>query len=266
MDNITLGKYLPLNSFIHRLDPRLKLVSLFILLITIFFNIGFIGYGIMASFVIIVCLLSKISIQYIIKSLKPMIFMIFFLTFFNIFFIRTGEVAFTIFDFDIYQDALIQSAKIFVRIILIIALTTILTASSKPLDLTLAIESLLSPLKRFGFPSHELAMMISISLRFIPDLLEETKRIMKAQASRGVDFNEGKLKEKISAIVSLIIPLFLSSFQRAEDLANAMESRNYNPTAKRTRYQALKWQKRDTLAMFVVIIYCIFILFGGLYV
>ena len=132
-----------------------------------------------------------------------------------------------------------------------------MTSTTKPLELTLAIENLLNPLKRFHFPVHELAMMISIALRFIPDLLDEAKRIMKAQASRGADFNEGSFMEKIRSIISLIIPLFISAFQRAEDLANAMESRNYNPEAKRTKYKILSWQKTDTLAMSVSIIVCV---------
>jgi energy-coupling factor transport system permease protein len=132
-------------------------------------------------------------------------------------------------------------------------MTTILTATTKPLDLTLGLESLLGPLKKVGFPTHIVAMMISIALRFIPTLLEETERIMKAQASRGVEFSEGTIKEKILAIVSLIIPLFISSFQRAEDLANAMESRNYNPEAPRTRYKQLKWRSTDTISLVVVL-------------
>ena len=135
-------------------------------------------------------------------------------------------------------------------------MTTILTATTKPLDLTLGIEHLLSPFKRIGFPTHEVAMMISIALRFIPTLLEETQRIMKAQASRGVEFSEGSLKEKILSIVSLIIPLFISAFQRAEDLANAMESRNYNPEAKRTRYKQLIWKISDTISFACVIMIC----------
>ena len=132
-------------------------------------------------------------------------------------------------------------------------MTTILTATTKPLDLTLGIEHLLSPFKKVGFPTHEVAMMISIALRFIPTLLKETQRIMKAQASRGVEFSEGNLKDKVLSIVSLIIPLFISAFQRAEDLANAMESRNYNPEAKRTRYKQLNWQLRDTFTFVSVV-------------
>lgn len=248
MDNMTFGKYIPVDSIIHRLDPRLKIGALLIFLIAIFFDAGFIGYAIMALFVLITAFLSNIAIKHILKAIKPMLFMMLFLMIFNIFLINTGKILFTIGSIKIYSGALLQSAYIFIRLILIITMTTILTSSTKPLDLTLAIENLLNPLKRFGFPAHELAMMISIALRFIPDLLEEAKRIMKAQASRGVDFNEGKLTEKIKSIVSLIIPLFISAFQRAEDLANAMESRNYNPEAKRTRYKSLSWKRYDTIA------------------
>lgn len=249
MDNMTFGKYIPYHSYIHRLDPRLKIIVLMVFLVAIFFDVGFIGYGILAAFVLLVALLSKIPLSHVLKAMKPMLFMMLFLMVFNVLLMQTGEVLFTIFSIDVYSGALIQSLYIFIRILLIITLTTILTSSTKPLDLTLAIESLFNPLKKVGFPAHELAMMISIALRFIPDLLEETKRIMKAQASRGVDFNEGTLKEKIKAIVSLIIPLFISAFQRAEDLANAMESRNYNPEAKRTRYKSLVWHTTDTVAL-----------------
>ena len=253
MDSMTFGKYIPVNSLIHRLDPRLKIGALLIFLIAVFFDAGFIGYGILAVFVLLVAMLSNIAIKHILKAIKPMLFMMLFLMVFNIFLVNTGEIVLTIGSFNIYSGALIQSAYIFIRLILIITLTTILTSSTKPLDLTLGIESMLLPFKRFGFPAHELAMMISIALRFIPDLLDEAKRIMKAQASRGVDFNEGTMKEKIKAIVSLIIPLFISAFQRAEDLANAMESRNYNPEAPRTRYKSLKWQTSDTVAFVLTI-------------
>ena len=253
MDSMTFGKYIPVNSLIHRLDPRLKIGALLIFLIAVFFDAGFIGYGILAVFVLLVAMLSNIAIKHILKAIKPMLFMMLFLMVFNIFLVNTGEIVLTIGSFNIYSGALIQSAYIFIRLILIITLTTILTSSTKPLVLTLGIESMLLPFKRFGFPAHELAMMISIALRFIPDLLDEAKRIMKAQASRGVDFNEGTMKEKIKAIVSLIIPLFISAFQRAEDLANAMESRNYNPEAPRTRYKSLKWQTSDTVAFVLTI-------------
>ncbi len=252
--NNMLGKYLSINSYVHRLDPRVKLISLMLLLIAVFFDAGFIGYAILGLFVIIIATLSKIKINQIIKSIKPMIFMMILLMFFNIIFMQTGNLIISLGFIKIYDQALLQSAYIFIRLVIIIIMTTILTATTKPLDLTLGLEHLLSPLKKVGFPAHEIAMMISIALRFIPTLMDETQRIMKAQASRGVDFQEGTLKEKILSIISLIIPLFISAFQKAEDLANAMESRNYNPDAKRTRYKQLKWKVADTISLLSVVI------------
>ena len=254
--NNMLGKYIPLDSFVHRLDPRVKLVSLMFLLVSVFFDAGFIGYLIMGAFVALLASSSKIKLSQIIKSIKPMIFMMLFLVFFNILFMQSGNLIVSLGFIKIYDQALIQSSYIFIRLIIIIIMTTILTATTKPLDLTLGLEHLLSPLKKVGFPAHEIAMMISIALRFIPTLMEETQRIMKAQASRGVDFQEGSLKEKILSIISLIIPLFISAFQKAEDLANAMESRNYNPDAKRTRYKQLKWKVADTMSLLTVLTVC----------
>ena len=249
MKNMTLGRYLPYDSIMHRMDPRAKILGLLLVLISIFFDAGFSGYFLIALFCYLALKLSKISLSYLIKSIKPMLFMMCFLAVINIFVMRTGEVLFTIGSFAIYIKAITQTAYIVIRLILIVAMTTVVTATTKPLDLTLGIEHLLSPFKRFGFPAHEVAMMISIALRFIPTLLEETERIMKAQASRGVDFKEGKLMEKISAIISLIVPLFISAFSRAEELANAMEARCYHPDAKRTRYKQLYWKLQDTILM-----------------
>lgn len=257
MDNMTFGKYIPGHSLIHRLDPRLKIAVLFVFLIAIFFDAGFLGYGILALFVLLCAFLSKIKLTHILKAVKPMIFMMLFLMFFNVFLLKTGDVLIKIGWLSIYSDALYQTLYIFVRLILIITLSTIMTSTTKPLDLTLAIESLLGPLKKLNFPVHELAMMISIALRFIPDLLDDAKRIMKAQASRGVDFEEGSFLEKIRSIISLIIPLFISAFQRAGDLANAMESRNYNPEATRTRYRMLSWTIIDTWSLIISLVICI---------
>lgn len=256
MDNMTFGKYIPGNSIIHRLDPRLKICAVFIFLISVFFDAGFIGYGILAIYVLLCSLVSKIKLSHILKAIKPMVFMMLFLMIFNIFLMKTGDVIIKIGSISIYSGALLQTAYIFIRLVLIITLTTLMTSTTKPLELTLAIESLLNPLKRFHFPVHELAMMISIALRFIPDLLGEAKRIMKAQASRGADFNEGSFMEKIKSIISLIIPLFISAFQRAEELANAMESRNYNPEATRTKYKVLTWTHLDTLSMLITLGVC----------
>ena len=236
MNNMMFGKYIPIDSFIHRLDPRLKIGSLLLLLIAVFFDAGFLGYGILGIFVIIMALLSHIKVSQILKAIKPMLFMMAFLMIFNLLFIQQGNLLISIGFIKIYDQAVLQTLYIFIRLILIIVMTTILTATTKPLDLTLGIEHLLSPFKRIGFPTHEVAMMISIALRFM--------------------FSEGSLKEKILSIVSLIIPLFISAFQRAEDLANAMESRNYNPEAKRTRYKQLVWTVSDTIAFLCVIVIC----------
>lgn len=254
MNNIALGRYLPLNSIIHNMDPRYKLMSMLILMVTIFLPSGYIGYVIIGAFVLLALLLAKLNFTMIFKAMKPMLFMLVFLTFVNALVLRTGYVLVDVFGFKIYSDAIFRTLYITVRLLLMIMVTTILTASTKPLDLTLAIEDLLSPFKRFGFPAHEIAMMISIALRFIPTLIDETNRIMKAQASRGVDLKEGSFKEKIVAILSLIVPLFVSSFQRAEELADAMEARGYVPSATRTRYKQLVHGLKDYIMLGSVII------------
>lgn len=254
MNNIALGRYLPLNSIIHKMDPRYKLLSMLILMVTIFLPSGYIGYVIIGAFVLLALLLAKLNFTMIFKAMKPMLFMLVFLTFVNALVLRTGYVLIDVFGFKIYSDAIFRTLYITVRLLLMIMVTTILTASTKPLDLTLAIEDLLSPFKRFGFPAHEIAMMISIALRFIPTLIDETNRIMKAQASRGVDLKEGSFKEKIVAILSLIVPLFVSSFQRAEELADAMEARGYVPSATRTRYKQLVHGLKDYIMLGSVIV------------
>lgn len=245
MGNFTLGRYLPLDSPIHKLDPRAKIMAMLLLLITIFFPAGWIGYGVIFVSVSIVIILSKLSVSFIWKAMKPMLFMLFFLLVINALVLKTGTVLFTIGSWSLYSDAVFQTLYIAVRLLLMIMITTCLTATTKPLEMTLGIEDLLSPFQKIGLPSHEIAMLISIALRFIPDLIDETTRIIKAQESRGVDMKEGKLMERVMAILSLIVPLFVSAFQRAEDLANAMEARGYAPGLPRTRYKQLEMKKQD---------------------
>lgn len=258
MSNMTLGKYIPLDSIIHKMDPRAKIIAMLLLVTAIFFPSGWIGYGIIGCCIIFTVFLAKLNLKFVLKSMKPMITMMFFLFIINVLVIKSGDVLFTIFNLSVYSDAVFQTLYIIVRLILMIMITTTLTATTKPLDLTLGIEDLLIPLKRFKVPAHEIAMLISIALRFIPDLIDETQRIMKAQASRGVDIQEGKFKEKIMAILSLIVPLFVSALQRAEDLANAMEARGFVPGAKRTRYKVLKMKYYDyiliTSSIFLVLL------------
>lgn len=249
MDSIVIGRYLPLDSPMHRLDPRTKIFCMLLFIVAIFLPTGYWGYLVLGVLVISMVLIAKISITYIVKAMKPMLLMLIFLLVINVLVVRTGPIMFTIGGFSVYRSAVSQTLYIVIRLALMISVTTILTATTKPLDMTLGIEDILIPFKRFGVPAHEIAMMISIALRFIPTLIEETQRIMKAQESRGVDFNEGKLMEKIRGILSLIVPLFISAFQRAEDLANAMEARGYIPNRPRTRYKQLKFKVIDFVAI-----------------
>ena len=183
-----------------------------------------------------------------------MLFMLSFLLIINLLVVRSGDVLITIGSWNIYTDALTQTLYIVIRLALMIMITTILTATTKPLELTLGIEDLLKPFKVIGVPAHDIAMMISIALRFIPTLIEETQRIMKAQASRGVDMENGKLMEKVKAILSLIVPLFVSAFQRAEELAYAMEARGYIPSRPRTRYKQLKMHGKDVALLLLSVL------------
>lgn len=258
MNNIALGRYIPLDSLANRMDPRAKIGILLLLMIAIFIPAGFWGYIPIILFILLALHYSKLSLSFAMRSVKPMLFMMVFLLVINIFVMKTGTLLVKWGWFTIYSDALVQTAYIVIRLTLMIILTTILTATTKPLALTLGIEKLLKPFDAIGLPSHIIAMMISIALRFIPTLIEETERIKNAQASRGVDMENGTLKEKVMAILSLIVPLFVSAFDRADQLANAMEARGYDPNRQRTRYQTLQMIRADyaglTLAGLVLII------------
>lgn len=254
MNNFVFGKYLPLNSIIHKLDPRIKIIALFIMMVAIFTVNNWWAYLLLGIIILTMIFLSKLSISFVIKAFKPMIFMLLFLLVINALTIKTGNVLFSIASLNIYSDAIINTLFIVVRLLLMIMVTTCLTATTKPLDLTLGLEYILAPLSIIKFPTHEVAMMISIALRFIPTIIEETMRIMDAQKSRGVDFEEGSIKEKITAILSLIVPLFSVAFERAYELADAMEARGYVPGATRTRYRTLKYTFKDFVFLFVALL------------
>ena len=255
MSSITLGRYAPYDSFIHRMDPRNKIFCLIVLMVAVFFSYSswvmtFVMGGLLFLFIFALALISHVSFKSLFKSLSAMWLVIIFLLLVNTFIPPKGEltVAFNIGTFPIYWESIFQSLKIILRLFLMITLTMILTATTKPLDLTYAFEWYLTPLKVIKFPAHEVAMTISIALRFIPTLLNEVDRIMKAQTSRGVDFKHGKFSTRIKAIVSLIIPLFISAFQKSEELADSMEARGYDPKAKRTRYHKMHWSFFDTVS------------------
>ena len=249
MNNIALGRYMPLDSVVHKMDPRSKIMIMLLLMIAIFVPAGAWGYVLVAAFIAVCLVLSKLSIGYAFRAMKPMMWMMIFLFVINVFAIRTGYVMATLGPVYIYSGAVYQTLYIVVRLMMMIVITTVLTATTKPLDLTLGIEKLLHPFEKMGLPAHIIAMMISIALRFIPTLIEETQRIMNAQASRGVDMENGTFKEKIKAILSLIVPLFVSAFDRADQLANAMEARGYDPNTQRTRYKVLKMTSFDYVGL-----------------
>ena len=249
MKNFTLGRYMPIDSIMHTLDPRAKIVSMFLLMIAIFIPAGFVGYITIGLVIVLAIYASKLSLRFMWNALKPIYFMLTFLLIINILVVKSGDPLFTVFGFTIYTNAIMQTLYIAIRLIYMILITTLLTATTKPMDMTTGLEDLMVPLKKLHVPAHEIAMIISIALRFIPTLIEETQRIIKAQSSRGVDLQEGKLMEKIMAVLSFIVALFVSAYQRAEDLANGMEARGDIPDRKRTRYKQLHIHFRDVCVL-----------------
>ncbi|WP_368486272.1 energy-coupling factor transporter transmembrane protein EcfT [Spiroplasma sp. DGKH1] len=249
---LSFGRYIAYNSPIHRMDPRVKLFMLIALMASIFFSTGFTGYVLLGCTVLTIFFMAHLRARMLFSLLKPILFMFTVLLIINCFLITNGYIGWHWGGkaealgpsapggkgwFCFSEKAVFNALYMACRIYLMIMITTILTATTQPLDLTLALEDLLSPLKLVKFPVHILSTIISIALRMIPTLIEEAGRIMKAQASRGVDFKNGHFKDKIKSTTSLIIPLLVSAFQKAEDLAYAMDARGYDPHAKRTRYR-----------------------------
>ena len=260
MASIVFGRYSPYESVVHRLDARNKIFISILLMVAIFFRIGnwtttLILSGTYLILLIVVMLLSRVSFLELFKSLMSMWFFVLLIFVIYVFLPApaeikaTGHVAFYINgNYPIYYESFFQSAYIIVRIILMISLMMILTSTTKPMDLTYAFEWYMMPLKVIHFPVHEIAMTLSIALRFIPTLLDETERITKAQASRGVDFNRGGIFKRFRALISLIIPLFISAIDRSEQLADAMEARGFDPRQKRTKYRVLHYGLNDLVA------------------
>ena len=265
MNNLVFGKYIPIDSFMHRLDPRAKLIGLFVMIFAIFLPKSWWAFLAISVLVLLALISAKIGIRMIVQSFKPMIMMMIFLLVINALTVKTGDVLFTYKTFALYSDAVLNTLFVIVRLLLMISLTTLLTATTKPLDLTLAIEWLLKPLEIIKFPTYEVALMVSIALRFIPTIIEETIRIMNAQKSRGVDFENGNLSAKISSILSLIVPLFSVAFERAYELADAMEARGYVPGAERTRYHILRFHLRDFLYIFICVLALAFSIYTRIY-
>ena len=259
LQNITLGQFFPGNSIIHRLDPRIKICLLFAFMIIIFFIDSAAAYSILTTFIIILIAISKIPPVTILKSLKPLMWIIIF-TFIIHLVSHDGNVLCEFWIFKITDEGIFKGILISLRLILLIVMSSLLTFTTSPIKLTDAMEKLLSPFAKFGVPAHELAMMMTIALRFIPTLLEETDKIIKAQSARGVDFESGNIVKRVKSFVPILIPLFMSAFRRADELAMAMEARCYRGGEGRTHMKKLQIQSLDYTAIFVTLIIFIVII------
>ncbi|HFI0466882.1 TPA: energy-coupling factor transporter transmembrane protein EcfT [Streptococcus suis] len=253
MDKLILGRYIPGNSILHRLDPRSKLLAMFAFLLMIFWANNLVTNIFLIAFVFGLVMLSRIRLSFFINGLKPMIGIILFTTFFQVFFTPGATILWEFWIFKLSVEGLQQAGIIFVRFVLIIFFSTLLTLTTTPLSLADGIESGLAPLKRLKVPVHEIGLMLSMSLRFVPTLMDDTTRIMNAQRARGVDFNEGNLIQKVKSVIPILIPLFASSFKRADALATAMEARGYQGGEGRTKYRILAWKWADTVAILIMI-------------
>ncbi len=262
--DITIGQYFPGKSLIHRLDPRVKILLTVLYIVMLFSASGFLGLGVGMAYLIIAFLISHIPIKMMLKSIKPILPIIIFTGILNLFFVEGETLLFSWKFIKIYSEGVRTMVFMAVRIIFLICGTSLLTYTTSPITLTDAIERILSPLKVIKFPAHEIAMMMTIALRFIPTLIEETDKIMSAQKARGADLETGSVLQRAKALIPILIPLFVSAFRRAEDLALAMECRCYHGGDGRTRMRQLKAGTADWVALGVTVVFMagIFVLNG----
>ncbi len=252
--SVVIGQYIPGQSFVHRLDPRLKVLATLIFLLTIFLANHWLAYALMFAFVLLAIALAKVPISYLLKGLRPLLLLIMLTVFLQLFFTQGETLLWRFGPLTLYQEGLRNAIFIFIRFILIIFMSTLLTLTTMPLEITDAIEYLLGPLNRLGVPVHAIALMLSIALRFVPTLMEEVETIMNAQRARGMVFDEGSFIQRLKNVIPLLIPLFVSAFKRADELAIAMESRGYQGGSERTKYRQLQWQGRDTVVLVVMMV------------
>ncbi|MDE7363796.1 MAG: energy-coupling factor transporter transmembrane protein EcfT [Ruminococcus sp.] len=253
--DITIGQYFPGESIIHRLDPRFKIVITFIYILMLFTGSNIVCLAVGAVYTIMAILISKIPFKMFVKSIKPIFPFLILTAVMNLVFVGSGDIVFEWKFLKITQDAINTSVFMIVRIVLLIAGSSLLTYTTSPITLTDAIERLLSPLKKIKVPVHELAMMMSIALRFIPTLIEETDKIMSAQKARGAEIDTGSFTTRAKNMVSILVPLFISSFRRADELATAMECRCYHGGEGRTRLRQMKSASRDYIALVLTLVF-----------
>ncbi len=253
--DITIGQHFPGNSPVHKLDPRLKILAVIAFIVVLFLSTNFMGLFLSAVFVLIAFLLSKIPVKMLLKSMKPILPLIIFTVVLNLFFITGDVLIFSFWKITIYLEGVYFCIVMVCRIVLLISGTSLLTYTTSPIDLTDAMERLMKPLNLIRFPVHEMAMMMTIALRFIPTLVDETDKIINAQKSRGALLDSGTFLERVKALVPILIPLFISAFRRADELATAMESRCYSGGEGRTRLKQLKITNQDILTSLFCLIF-----------
>ncbi len=254
--DLTIGQYYPGNSILHKLDPRVKIICTLLFVISLFTFQNFTGYAVVALFLALMIYLSKVPVFFIFKGVKAILFLLIITVVFNLFLVP-GEPVVEIWKFSITEEGIRTAISTVFRLVFLIFGSSLMTLTTTPNQLTDGLERIMGPLRVIKVPVHELAMMMSIALRFIPILLEETDKIMKAQIARGADFENGGLIQKAKSLVPLLVPLFVSAFRRATDLAMAMEARCYRGGDQRTKMKPLVYQKRDYLAYLVTIGYMI---------
>lgn len=257
LKDITIGQYFPGDSIIHRLDPRFKIIITFIYILMLFTGSNILCLTVGAVYTVMAILLSRIPFKMFVKSVRPLLPFLIITALLNLFLVDSGDTYFRWKFLKITEEGVNISVFMIIRIVLLIMGSSLLTYTTSPITLTDAIERLLSPLKKLKFPVHELAMMMSIALRFIPTLIEETDKIMSAQKARGAEIDSGSFMTRARNMISILVPLFISSFRRADELATAMECRCYNGGEGRTRLRQLKSSARDYIALAVTIIFYI---------
>ena len=255
LKDITIGQYFPGNSIIHRLDPRFKIVITIIFIVMLFMGDSFVCLGIGAVYTFLAIALSGIPLKMFLKSVKPLVPFLLITALLNLFLVSSGELIWSWKFIKITDQGINISVFMIVRILLLIMGSSLLTYTTSPITLTDAIERLLSPLKKLHFPVHELAMMMSIALRFIPTLIEETEKIISAQKARGAELDSGSFMTRAKNLISILVPLFISSFRRADELATAMECRCYNGGEGRTRLRQLRSAPRDYIALAFTVLF-----------
>ena len=264
LKDVTLGQFFPGDSLLHRADPRAKLILTVAYIITLFIAKNIFSFLILFVFSVFMIILSKISIKVIIKGFKPILFILVFTFLINMFFTKGDVLLFDFYGISLYAEGVYSAFIMSLRILMLINITCLLMSyTTSPIMLTDAIEQLFSPLKRFNVPVHEFAMMMTIALRFIPTLIEETEKIMNAQKTRGADFTEGGLFQKAKALIPVLVPLFVSSFRRADDLAIAMECRCYRGGEGRSRMTILKYSKNDAILFALFFMLFVFVILSN---